>query len=423
MANSPTPTDESPNRANARRRRAQRQVVPSLTPDEKTTYIETVARKAAPSFDFFLFSLLCGAILGIGFLFNSPYLLVLGGLTAPLMSPVLGVSLGTVLGSGPYFGRSLGGFSIGSFLLLLSSALAGLLAKLFSSGEFVLAQMHAQLDWPPFIVIGIASVLLAANLVHENGNSHIPSAALAYSLFVPLASAGFGLGSGLPFIWPAGLVLFAIHLAWAVLLGAVTLAWMGFRPYSLFGYSIGGVVALAGIIMVIGFSGAGAVVGANIALPTHTATLPPSPTATLPPTHTLPPPTSTQTATATKTSTLTATFTLTPSPTSVEARVKSKEGAVLRDKPNGKIISTLFDSSLVEVTGVSQLDEFNRPWELVIDLENQVEGWILRNLIITATPQPTNTGTPVPGSATPEPPAETATTTPSILPATNTPSQ
>lgn len=70
----------------ARRRRAKRQLISTLTPDERASYLDEVARKAAPSFDFFLFSLLAGGIIGAGYIFDSPYLLLLAALLAPMMA-------------------------------------------------------------------------------------------------------------------------------------------------------------------------------------------------------------------------------------------------------------------------------------------------------------------------------------------------
>jgi uncharacterized membrane protein len=237
-----SPQEETPSRA--RQRRARRKIIAPLTTDEKTDYIQTVLRKASPTFDFFLFSFLAGAILGVGFIIDNPYFLLLGTLLAPLMSPVIGISLGTVLGSARFFGRSLGGLLIGGFLVIVTSALAGFATRLWPPMELFQVHLHSQLTWPPFIALGVGAVVTSTTLVRERHHSGIPSILLAYGLYLPLTAAGFGLGSGTPHLWPDGLVLFTIHLAWATLLGAITLAIMGFRPYTLFGYSLGGVILL-----------------------------------------------------------------------------------------------------------------------------------------------------------------------------------
>jgi hypothetical protein len=407
----------------ARRRRAQRQLISALTPDERANYLDEVARRAAPSFDYFLFSLFAGAILALGFLMDSPYLLILGALLAPFMAPAVGVSLGTILGSWRYFGRSFGGLLVGSALVLVISAIAGFITRLWPGMLLLQVYLHAQLTWPPFIVMGVGAALTSALLVRESdrGESYraaIPSVAVAYGLYLPLAAAGFGLGSGLPHLWPDGLVLFLIHLAWVTLLGAITLGVMGFRPLSLFGYSFGGVVALIGVLLVIGFGGVGAVATGDLARPTASytpsMTLPPSDTPA-PPTDTPEPPTETFTPTISPTASDTPTPSNTPSPTPVQALISVGSdfgGAVLRDAPNGTIIISLFNGSLVQILGEFQTDASGLVWARVLDLENNVEGWIRQTLLITATPppgavQPSNTAV-----VSPTAPASSATPTP-----------
>jgi len=92
----------------ARRRRARRLLAP-LNSDERAAFLDNFAHRTAPSVDFFIFSLLAGLVFAIGLMINSPAVLVLGAVLAPLMAPVVGISLGTVLGSGRYFLRSLAG--------------------------------------------------------------------------------------------------------------------------------------------------------------------------------------------------------------------------------------------------------------------------------------------------------------------------
>ncbi len=200
--------------------------------------------------------------------------------------------------------------------------------------------------------------------------------ALAYGLFLPLAAAGFGFGSGIPHLWPDGLVLFFIHLALAAIVGAITLAFMGFRPLTLFGYSIGGVIVLAAIILALAFFGIGAAIQGNLAQPTETPTLTPSltPTATLTPTPV--PPTATLTPTLNNHATLTPTYTLTPSPTPVEGRVNSNAGIVIREAPNGDsmVVSRASNGSIVQLLGESEVDNFGRTWLLVLDLNTGIRG-------------------------------------------------
>ncbi len=285
----------------ARRRRAGRSLTPLATSD-RASFLDEIALRVSPTFDLFLFSLIAAITISFGLMIDSPALLVLGVLFAPTMTPIVGLSLGTVTGSTRFFGRSLVGLLIISVLVLLISILAGYLASLIDMPDLILVYYHSQLSWHSILVLAIGSVLTTISLVRSKRRAAIASVALSYEIFLPLAVAGFGLMSGIPHLWPDGLVIFAVHLALASLLGALTLIILGFRPLTLFGFTIGGVMILAAVIVLIGLSGVGAVFWGNIALPTpiptatHTLTVTPSPTMTstmtstpVPPTETVPP--------------------------------------------------------------------------------------------------------------------------------------
>ena len=199
--------------------------------------------------------------------------------------------------------------------------MVGWLGKTLLDPDLSHAYQHAQLSWLNFIVLAVGAFLLTASMTRSESNPLVSSVALAYELYIPLAAAGFGLTTQAPHLWPDGLVVFIVHLAWAALLGALTLAILGFRPLTLFGYTLSGALALVGVILLIEIGSMGAVVSTGVALPTPlptpTATLTPTPTVTptLTPTLTPVPPTETPTLTPTNTETPVPTDTITPTAT------------------------------------------------------------------------------------------------------------
>jgi hypothetical protein len=361
-----------------------------LDADERAAFLDSLAHRASPSFDFFLFSILSGAILSLGLIIDSPALLILGAAAAPFMAPLIGVSLGTVIGSVAYFLRSLAGLLIGAALALGSGALVGSLSYLWDQLPLTLAHHHAQVSWINFLVLALAVLFTTALIVQEEHTPAAPSVALAYTLYLPLVVAGFGLTSGVPHLWPDGLVIFALHLAWAALIGAFTFAIMGYRPLTLFGYTLGAAVMLAGIIILIGLGGAGAVFGAQIGLPTPipTATFTPSPTPTLTPTPV--PPTLTPTQTSTPTPTLPPTITPSSTPTPILAVIQAPTGggAFLRDAPAGQIITIIANGTTMRIVpGIVEKD--GEVWAHVITPDGR-EGWMVQLLLVA----PTNTPAP-----------------------------
>ena len=371
----------------ARRRRAKRLLAP-LDTDQRADFLDEVAHRASPSFDFFLFSLVAGVVFGIGLLLDTPALLVLGALLAPLMAPVVGIGLGTVIGSVRFFLRSLVGLAIGSLLVFGAGFGVGMITNYWSPPSLNQATYYAQLSWANFLLLALGACFTAAAMLDKKYTPVLPSVALAYTLYIPLTIAGFGLSSGEPHLWPDGLVVFLIYLAWSALFGAMTLAILGLRPLTVFGYTLGGVVAILMIILLIGLGGASVVISEQVALPTQTPTITYTITPTVTKTPTPIPPTVTLTPTLTTTSTATATETALPTPTPMYALVQTEDGsgALLRAEPNGTVLGSYVDGTLMLILPAT-IDLDGVIWVNVV-APDQKEGWMVQTLLATATPAP-----------------------------------
>jgi uncharacterized membrane protein len=379
----------------ARRRRARRLLAP-LEVSERAMVLDQLRQRTSPSFDFFLFSVISGIIFSIGLWLDSPVILVLGAVFAPLMAPVIGISLATVVGSFKFFFGSLVGLMIGCWMVFVMGIAAGLAGRVWNPEMLTQAYLNARLSSASFVVLTIGAVFTAATMVHHEKSPSAPSVALAYALYLPLVVAGFGLGSGIPHLFPDGLVVFAIYLAWGAFLGAITLAILGFRPMTISGYTLGGVVTLLGLAIVFGvgvYSTTLGWFGPPLAVPTYTAT----PTVTLTPV----PPTATQTATPVP-PTLTPTVTLTPTPTPIPtetytptpvpiyARIGPEQGALLRSGPGFSaevLYPGVIQGTLVQLLGdAQQVDGYL--WVEVRVIEDGRQGWMLQSLLDIATPEP-----------------------------------
>ncbi len=395
-----TPTEMTPNDPElmppARRRRARRLLTP-LEAEEKDAFYERLARRASPSVDFFVFSLVAGAILGLGLALDQPGLMILGVALAPMMAPVIGIGLGTAIGSFSFFFRSLAGFVVGSLLVFGLGVVGGYVSKNGLGTPvtlFYMARLHAQITPLHLGILALGTFLTAASISREGIRAQAFSVVLAYGLYVPLAVAGFGLTAGIPHLWPDALVVFALHFAVSALVGALTLGLLGYRPRTIYGYTIGGALLLAGVLLGIGFGGAGVAVSEQVAIPTFTPTVTLTPTLT--PTSTLTPtitPSSTPTNTPTPTSTPTLTPTLTPvppspTPTPVLAivNVPGFDGARIRTEPQGPTIAVIANGTVVQVLPDSVSIE-GVLWYHVITPDG-IEGWIVGQLLDLATPTP-----------------------------------
>ncbi len=379
----------------ARRRRARRLLAP-LEADERSIVLDQLRRRTSPNFDFFLFSVVSGIAFSIGIMLDSPVVLVLAAVLAPLMAPLVGLSLATVVGSYRFFFRSLAGMVIGCWLVFLMGIAAGILGRVWLPASMTSAYLNARLSMDNIIVVTFGAVFTAATMAHHERSPSAPSVALAYTLFLPLVVAGYGLGSGVPHLFPDGLIVFAIHLAWGALLGAITLAILGFRPMTFLGYTLGGVVTLIGVAAALGVGAYSLTLGwftPPLAVPTYTPTatstrtpIPPTPTRTATPM----PPSVTPTITLTTTRTTTPTQTYTPSPVPVYARIGPEQGATLRSGPGydaPPIYPGVIQGTLVQLIGEPQ-EVKGELWVQVLVIEDSRVGWMLQSLLSIATPEP-----------------------------------
>lgn len=360
--------------------------------------LEKFAHRTSLSFEFYIYMFFAGFVIAAGILVDSIPLLVLGAVIAPGLRPLVGLSLGTVTGSVRFFFRSLFSFLIAAGLVFLIGFLVGSAKDAIPGVEFQPANLYTQLSWDHFLVLALGAIFTPIALKRDEKLAGVPSTALAFELLVPLSAAGFGLAANTPFFWPDGLVLFVIQLAWAVLLGAVTLAIFGFRPLTLFGYTLGGVFTLIGIILLVLFGGFGAAVGGQVAIPTQvpteTPTVTPSLTLTSTPTITTTPVPPTSTLTPSITPSITPSPSLTPSPsaTPVYALVDAPEdlgGAILRAEAgfNEEFVTSVINGTLIEILTDAPVVADNVNWYMV-RLPDGQEGWMLESALLVATPVP-----------------------------------
>jgi hypothetical protein len=378
----------------------------------RASFIAALARRAYPSYELFLYSLLCGAVLGLGFLLDSQPVLLLGILLAPLMTPWVGFLLSILTGSLRFFFETFMALLISAALVFLTGLLTGFASRVFQPLTFNNAFIHSYLWIPELVVLSIGAVILVASFVRSEAKPFLPSVVVAYGFYLPLNAAGFGLGSGVPGIWPLGVQVFFVHLALASLFGLLTFFLLRIRP------SFGGLVfsgaAVAVIVGTLAFlmgSGFRSANEANESTPTNPPALP-SPTEGLvvaPIASSTPRPSSTprvETATpslegtftpataiidVTLPATETPTITLTIEPTPVYGKISASEGggAFLRKTPKGEWLATLDNGEIVEV--LPDVQEVNGvPWAHVIALKGgaRLEGWVLQSVIVYATPIP-----------------------------------
>jgi len=387
-----TPLGETAELPRARRRRARRKLGPPGA-DERAELLDRLARRAFPSFEFFLFALLSGAVLGAAFLLDSPALLLLGVLLAPLLTPWVGLTLATLTGSWRFFFQTLGGMLVAGLLVFLTGVLAGMAGRLWAPLPLFHANIHSHLWWPDLFVVALGAVLLVISFVRSEQKPFLPSVLLAYGLFQPLSAAGVGLGIGAAHIWPDGALVFLVHLALATLVGGFTLAILRFKPMRASGYLLPfmiGLVSLAGLVTFTGLVAfiRDGIIATRSTVPTPTVLLLPTVTATA-----LPPPTASPTPEPSATFTPSPTLQVTPAYALITSPAGG--GALVRTEPGGgTVITPLSNGLIVEV--LPEIQDVNTVVWVRVRLANNIQGWVLQTVLTATTLTPTPIPTPSP---------------------------
>ncbi|HKI54289.1 MAG TPA: DUF389 domain-containing protein [Anaerolineales bacterium] len=395
--------------ARARRRRAKRRAYFPTDEAGRAALFTHLAKRAFPSYELFIFALVAGAIMALGFFLDSQGLLIFGVLVAPILTAWIGMSLGIVAGAGRLFLQTFIALLISSVLIFISGVISGFATNIFPQPRtFNEAFIHSRLWAPDFFVLTVGAVLITLSFVRSEQRPYLPSALVAYYFFLPICAAGFGLGSGVEGLWPQGLMVFLIHFAWATFFCIVTLFFLRFYPTSLGGISFTGLTLIL-LLAWLGLStGALDWIQRQAGLPTPEPVLVPQATSTLAlvptitPTSTLPPvtavigvPTLTPTRTATPRPvtiepTQSPTSTITAEPTPIIGLIRASEGggAFIREKPGGKVLATLGNGSTVTIVPDDLQEVNNVVWVHVFTIVNdvRVEGWMIQSVLVTATP-------------------------------------
>jgi Domain of unknown function (DUF389) len=400
--------------ARARRRRAQRRAYFPNDEAGRNALYEHLARRTFPSYELFVFALVSGVFLGLGFFFNAQALLIFGVLVAPLLTPWIGISLSVIAGSGRLFTQTITALLVSSLLIFGSGLLAGVASRVLpnSARTFNEAFIHSRLWWPDLFVLTMGAIILTISFVRSEERPYLPSALLAYEILLPLCAAGFGMGSGVSEIWPQGAFVFVVHFAWATFFGILTLFFLRFYPTTFGGAIFTGlaiIIILTIVTFLTGFD-QWIKIRAGLATPepvpvTQTLSIPtPLPSITSSPQASqstamigVPTQTPSRTSTpapitpkATLKPTETSTSTVTAEPTPIIGLIKASEGggAFIREKPGGKVLATLANGATVTIVPNDFQEVNGITWIHVYALVNdvRVEGWMIQSVLVTATP-------------------------------------
>ena len=186
----------------------------SLTEKEKNSAIERLIADSSPRHDFFFMSVLAILMATFGLLIDNVAVVVGSMLIAPLLSPVVSISLGIVMSDAELIFRSL--FTVLK-ALVLSIPAATVVTLLFAFSTASQKEMTWNLvsGMEPSIIY--ASIALVAGcaasfaLIKPQLNAALPGVAISVALIPPLAATGIGLAQLNPNLTANSFLLFLIN--------------------------------------------------------------------------------------------------------------------------------------------------------------------------------------------------------------------
>ncbi len=202
---------------------------------ERRAEVQVQLRESSqPDFDYFVLVILSCTIATLGLLTNSPAVIIGAMLVAPLMSPVLGLGLGSLVGDTKLFWSALSALLRGAiFAVLLSIILAWVNEQL----PFVVLQELPQeitsrtLPTPLDLGVALAGGLAAAfALAQPQLSAALPGVAIATALMPPLCVIGIGIALGDWDVARGAGLLFLTNIV-AIAAAGIFIFWvLGFRP-------------------------------------------------------------------------------------------------------------------------------------------------------------------------------------------------
>ncbi len=204
----------------------------SITEKEKGAAIDDLISDSSPNAPFFFLVILSTVMATLGIIAENASVVIGSMLIAPILSPILSLSLGTVMSDSKLMKWSAVTI-IKSTLFALGSA--GVATLFFSKG-FNVTESNVEIAsriQPEIIYLMIAIVAGAATAyarVKSELNEALPGTAIAVALVPPLAVSGIGIATLNPIIAVGALQMFALNLIGIVVASMVMFSLMNLYP-------------------------------------------------------------------------------------------------------------------------------------------------------------------------------------------------
>jgi uncharacterized hydrophobic protein (TIGR00271 family) len=192
---------------------------------------ENLSVLCRPCMDFYVLIILSTLIATFGLLLNSPAVIIGAMIIAPLMDPILGVSLGSLMQNIPFTLRSLFTVFSGMFVSILLSFLIGLMFSSIGSTDELMARSRPNIM---DLFVALAAGFTGGYVkIRRHISGSVYGVAIAISLIPPLCAIGLGLALGDPSIFLGASLLYLTNLACIILSGLLAFFLIDIRHFQL----------------------------------------------------------------------------------------------------------------------------------------------------------------------------------------------
>lgn len=192
------------------------------------TLFANLREEGSVSSSFVVLLILATMIATLGLFINSGSVIIGAMLLAPLMQPIVSLSMGLLRQDQKLLQNAIKTISVGVSITLLTAMMIALLTPIERLGTEMASRLSPTLlDMFVAIASGIAAAYVKNN---EKISSSLAGVAIAVALVPPLAVSGIGLGWGEWSMFMESLLLFTTNLIGIVLASAITFLIMGYAP-------------------------------------------------------------------------------------------------------------------------------------------------------------------------------------------------
>lgn len=200
----------------------------SASKDERDELCDAIIKSSSLKTGFYLLLVLSTFIVTIGLLKNNIVLTIGGMLVAPLLSPILSISLSLTILNPKVFLRSIRIFIVSAIASMLVSYVLGMIAH-FSIEQISMIDLMKANDLTAFLIPIAAGAAASFTWAKKELNNSLPGVAITVTLLPPLTAMGLALSAVQLDIFMEALNVYLLNVSGIIIGSLAMFVIMGFH--------------------------------------------------------------------------------------------------------------------------------------------------------------------------------------------------